>query len=123
MSKGYAAMIESESEKFALAERLREAREYVGLSQDEVATKLGLTRPAVTNIESGSRKVSATELSAFAKLYGRSLDYLVNGKGTVVAENEKVAFLARAARDLTKHDLRELAQFAEFLRNRPKAGR
>lgn len=113
-------MLEIKPDRTGLAERLREAREYLGLSQDDVATKLGLTRPAISNIENGSRKVSATELDAFARLYGKTLDYLVSG---TEGETPKIAFLAKAAKDLTQNDLRELAQFAEFLRNRPKSGR
>ena len=46
-----------DQDRLRLAERLRDAREYVGLSQDEVANALGVSRPAVTNIESGNRKV------------------------------------------------------------------
>ena len=48
--------------RLAMATRLREAREYLGFSQDEVAVSLGVSRPAITNIEAGSRKVEAIEL-------------------------------------------------------------
>lgn len=41
---------------------VRKLRDGLGLSQDELAAKIGLTRPAVSQIESGQRKVSAEEL-------------------------------------------------------------
>jgi DNA-binding XRE family transcriptional regulator len=41
---------------------VREAREYVGLSQEAVAKALGIPRPSVSSMESGKRKVSMIEL-------------------------------------------------------------
>ena len=51
-----------ETERRRLGEKLRQAREYLGFSQDDVATFLKLPRTAITNIESGQRKVEALEL-------------------------------------------------------------
>ena len=49
---------ESDDAWRALGERLREAREYVGLSQETVANALTIPRPSVSDMESGKRKVS-----------------------------------------------------------------
>ena len=46
-----------DGQRLDLARRLREAREYVGLSQEEVAFALLVSRPAISNIEAGTRKV------------------------------------------------------------------
>jgi len=101
-----------------LALRLRQAREYVGLSQDDVAVSLGVSRPAVTHIESGTRRVEAVELETLSQLYGRSVQFLLGG----VSEEDtpKVAFLARATQGLTDRDLEELARFATFLKSSAK---
>ena len=56
--------------KSIIATRLRVAREDAGLSQGQVAKKLNLHRPTVSEIEAGRRSVSAEELSQFAHLYG-----------------------------------------------------
>ncbi|WP_107310497.1 helix-turn-helix domain-containing protein [Burkholderia metallica] len=98
----------------AMAARLKDAREYLGLSQDDVATALGISRPAVTNIESGNRKVEAVELDQLAKLYGRPVNYFLSGENDEV--EGKVAFYARTFKDLSEKDLDEVARFAEFLR-------
>lgn len=98
----------------AMAARLREAREYLGLSQDEVASALKISRPAVTNIESGTRKVEALELEQLAKLYGKTVDYFLSGEQSQI--DTKVAFAARALRGLSDNDLEEVERFAEFLR-------
>ena len=98
----------------AMAARLKDAREYLGLSQDDVATAIGISRPAVTNIESGNRKVEAVELAQLAKLYGRPVNYLLSGENEEVPE--KFAFYARTFKDLSEKDLDEVARFAGFLR-------
>lgn len=112
-----------ERQRLELAARLREAREYVGLSQDEVAAALKLSRPAITNIESGARKVEALELDKLARLYARSVEYLLTGAEASENEDEKVAFLARATHGLSSRDLEELGRFADFLRNSNKSSK
>lgn len=112
-----------ERQRMDLGARLREARDYVGLSQDEVATALNVSRPAVTNMESGARKVEALELERLARLYGRSVEVLLTGKEASENEDAQIAFLARATRGLSTRDLEELGRFAEFLRNSPKSSK
>ena len=55
----------------ALAQRLREAREARGLTQEQAAEAVGLARSAVVRIETGNRSVSTLELARFAELYRR----------------------------------------------------
>jgi len=106
-----------------LGERLKEAREYVGLKQEDVAKKLGIPRSALSNIESGSRKVDAIELAQLAKLYQRPVAWFT-GEDSKSASNrmpEEVAHLARAAATLSQQDRAELARFADFLKSRARA--
>jgi len=108
---------QTEDQRQAMAQRLREAREYVGLSQEDVAQALGLSRPAVTNIESGSRRVEAVELDKLATLYRQSLSFLLTGEEPVgTAPTPQVAFLARALKGLSEKDVEEVARFAAFLK-------
>lgn len=102
--------------------RLREAREYLGYSQEEVAKALDLSRPAITNIESGQRKVEALELEKLARLYGRPVSYLLSGEEDPAEQHSKVAFAARALQGLSAHDLEEVLRFAGYLRNSSKTG-
>lgn len=110
-----------EPDRLQLGRRLREAREYVGLSQEEVAFALSVSRPAIGHIESGTRKVEAFELSKLSELYGRSVDYLLTGDAP--ADDRRVAFLARATKGMSDGDMDELARFAAFLKNSPKSKR
>ena len=107
-------MATADDKRMLVATRLREAREYLGLSQDDAAAALQLSRPAVTNIESGMRKVDALELEQLAKLYGRSVQYFLGNAETV--PDSKIAFAARTLKGLSDKDLDEVVRFAEFLR-------
>ncbi|MCA7894482.1 helix-turn-helix domain-containing protein [Burkholderia cepacia] len=110
-----------ESDRLQLGRRLREAREYVGLSQEEVAFALSISRPAVGHMESGTRKVEAFELNKLSELYGRTVDYLLTGK--TPSGDTRLAFLARATMGMSDSDMEELARFAAFLKNSPKIKR
>ncbi len=108
---------QSEDQRAAMTQRLREAREYVGLSQEEVAQALGLSRPAISNIELGNRRIEAIELDKLATLYRQSVPFLLTGEEPVgIAPTPQVAFLARALQGLSKKDVEEVARFATFLK-------
>lgn len=110
-----------DEQRLSLAQRLRESREYVGLSQEDVATALGISRPAVTKIEAGTRKVEAVELDKLSHLYGQNVHYLLTGES--LTSDSRLDFLARATSGLSEHDLKELVRFAEFLRSSGKSSR
>lgn len=61
----------------SLQRRLVDAREATGMSQSEVARKLHLNNSIISRIESGDRKLGATELAKLADLYAVSVDYLL----------------------------------------------
>jgi transcriptional regulator with XRE-family HTH domain len=100
-----------------LGERLREAREYLGFSQDQVATFLGVSRSALSLMESGQRKVDALELKKLAGLYKRSVGYFT-GEDDDAAIGADVKHLARKVSDLSSEDKEELVRFADYLRAR-----
>jgi transcriptional regulator with XRE-family HTH domain len=110
-------MPDSDLDRALLGERLRQAREYLELSQDEVAKKLDIPRSAVSLIESGQRRVDAIELRRLAQLYQRPVSYFT-GEAVVAAIPEDVEHLARTAKKLSDRDREELARFAEFLSSR-----
>ncbi|QIN84505.1 ImmA/IrrE family metallo-endopeptidase [Rubrobacter tropicus] len=77
-----------------LAGRLKAARENAGLTQQEVAEEVGMTRLAVVRIEAGRRAVNSLELAEMARLYGRGIsEFLEEG----VFEEDPLAALFRAA--------------------------
>jgi transcriptional regulator with XRE-family HTH domain len=107
---------DDEQEWRALGERLRESREFLGLSQQDVAQLLKLTRPAVTNIETGKRKVSTLELREFARLYRKPYDWLIGESSeSAPAEDELTLALYRTTSELSDRDRAQLLRFAQFL--------
>ena len=105
-----------EGDRRAMGERLREAREYLGFSQEEVAKYLNISRSALSNIETGQRKVDALELKKLASLYKRPVTSFTGENPDDLAVGEEVAHLARKASELSAEDRAELGRFADFLR-------
>jgi transcriptional regulator with XRE-family HTH domain len=106
-----------------LGSRLREAREYLGLSQEFVAEQLGLPRPSISAIEAGKRKVSTRELAEFSRLYKRTVPELLGQEDQTRPQDGTVAALFRTTRELTEVDRQQVLRFAQFLRSagRPPA--
>jgi transcriptional regulator with XRE-family HTH domain len=108
-------MPETENHRRELASRLKERREYLSLSQEEVAQMLRIPRSAISLIENGERKVDALELKKFAEIYQCPLDYFTGSPGDATGVNREIAFLAKAAAKLSPKDREELLRFAQFL--------
>ncbi len=60
-----------------IGRRIRRLREQAGLSQEQLAVKLKLTRPAVSNLETDRRKLTPGELIGLAGLFDVSSDVLL----------------------------------------------
>ncbi len=99
-----------------IGEKLRKAREYLELTQEQVAKILGVGRDAIIRIEKGSRKITAEELSDFSRLYNVSMDDIVNDK--IIMTNEQV--YARGFENLSEKDQKEILDLIK-LKNEIKA--
>ncbi len=97
-----------------LSQRLREAREYLGLSQETVAEYLNIPRVAVSAFESAKRKVSSLELKSLAKLYRRPYEYFLGADEEV--QDTSIAALHRTAHALSPSDRQQVLRFAQFLK-------
>jgi transcriptional regulator with XRE-family HTH domain len=106
-------------ERNILGQRLKEAREYLGLSQEFVADQLGVPRASLSAMETGRRKVSSLELKQLARLYKQTVQYFYGEDETLPqAQPNDEAMLAifRTANDLTVEDRQQVLRFAQFLR-------
>jgi transcriptional regulator with XRE-family HTH domain len=112
---------EDDEEYVSMGARLRQAREYLGLSQEAVAEALGIPRASVSAIESGRRKVSSLELRDLARLYKRPLEWFYGRDTEPIAEDETVSALFRATKTLTQEDKEQVLRFAEFLKGAGQA--
>jgi len=60
-----------------IGRRISQARQAMAMTQAELGHAIGLDRTAVGKLESGTRKVSATELVALASALDRPIDWFV----------------------------------------------
>ena len=77
-----------------MAYRFREAREKAGLSTLEVAKRIGVSQPAVTNWDNGTKSPSIDTLCRLADLYCVSTDYLLGRDEPVEAIPRNEAFIS-----------------------------
>lgn len=73
----------------AIGRRVRQAREDSGLTQAELAQGTSLERSALAKIESGTRNISALELSMIAQRLGLRIDwFLVDAPQAVLSRRD-----------------------------------
>lgn len=59
------------------SERLKEERKKAGLTQEEIAKRLNITRPAYTQYETDKTKPSIETVGKIADILKTSVDYLI----------------------------------------------
>ena|SRR5436305_4457711 len=106
-------------DELRLAERLRIAREYVGLTQDAVAKVLAIPRSAVSAMESGKRRIAFLELQQLARLYRRPISYFSDQEQQedLFPADDFSRALHRATQKLPEKDRHQVLLFARFLHN------
>ena len=112
---------DEDGEYVSMGARLRQAREYLGFSQEAVAEALGVPRASVSGMEGGHRKVSSLELRDLARLYRRPIEWFYDSDAEPIAEDETVSALFRATKNLTQQDKEQVLRFAEFLKGAGQA--
>ncbi|MGC4089855.1 MAG: helix-turn-helix transcriptional regulator [Polyangiaceae bacterium] len=114
-------MTDLEKKQQQIAGRARVARESAGLSQGQAAKHLTIPRPSLTEIEAGRRKISATELSLMAKLYGVSLAWLACEEDeTSDPDRDRIELAAREIAALKPADLENVMQLVRSIRAKGK---
>jgi transcriptional regulator with XRE-family HTH domain len=61
--------------------RIQQARQELGLTQEELAARLGCTQAALSNYELGKRRVYLTGLEQIADTLGKPLSYFLESLG------------------------------------------
>jgi Zn-dependent peptidase ImmA (M78 family)/transcriptional regulator with XRE-family HTH domain len=95
------------------AQKLREARERNGLTQEQVAQVLGVSQELVSLWEAGKRVPSAFHLSRLVSLYGIDSESLFDDKPLRYASEDLFAF--QEGEPLSPEVLLELREWVSFL--------
>lgn len=103
------------SEREQIAERLKEARTLSGLSQENAAKILNIQRPAISEIESAKRKVSAEEIIQFSKLYKVSTTWLLLKEQDDSEMDEEIKIAARELSKMNEDDRKKLLAILNIL--------
>lgn len=100
------------------SERLKNLRRQAGLTQVEVAEKLGISQPAYASWERGVKKPTQENLVKIAQVLNVSVDYLVGNSEEKSDELDNIELLFRMnSKGLTDGEKavfkRELIEFME----------
>lgn len=85
-----------------MKDRINLLRKKMGLSQEELANKIGVSRQAVSKWESGQSMPDLDKIIALSDLFGVSTDYILKGtdvsydEGTLNAETSKKIMISGA---------------------------
>jgi len=110
-------MMNEENKYQFIGKKIREARELGGLSQKDIAEKLGYeSATAVSYIESGERKVSVVDLEKIAALLDKDIRYFIG----LETEQPNVRVALRAESGLEKKDQDAILHIIEMARKRSK---
>lgn len=101
------------SEKTAVAERIRDEREWTGFSRAQVATDLGVHADTIEAFEAGTQEPTGEQLAALAALFGLTPGRL---RGEPLAEDTSMAILC-GSKNITSEDRYQVMRFAEYLRH------
>ena len=92
----------------SLAEKLKECRKKAGLSQEQLAEKLCVSRQAITKWESDKGTPDIGNIQSIARLFGVSIDYLLdNGEAlsnTIIKESINISEYEKTGKCRSKYD-------------------
>lgn len=109
--------MEENEVKKAFSETLKRLRKSKGLSQEELAKELGISKGAVSYYETAQRSPDAVSLSAFADYFGVTIDRLLGRDELKLKEKHVDELTAKTIR------LNELLKEASILIDLLTAGK
>ena len=107
------------------SERLKDLRKQVGLTQVDVAEKLGISQPAYASWERGVKKPTQENLVKIAQVLNVSVDYLVGNSDERTDELDNIELLFRMNSKGMTEEEKEIfkKELIEFMEERKKAFR
>lgn len=101
-------------------QRIKELRLKQRLTQQQVAEKIGVTRPAYSAYEIGKREPDFETLKKLANIFDVSTDYLLgkssNENDTSVTPPNTIA--AHIDEDVTAEEMEDILNYIEFIKNK-----
>jgi transcriptional regulator with XRE-family HTH domain len=92
----------------SLGDKIAILRKEAGMTQQQLAEKIGISRSALVKIENSQRAISIEEGDAISKALGISIDTLMNIDDK---QNEKTFVMAFKAKGMTSDNIEEIARY------------
>jgi transcriptional regulator with XRE-family HTH domain len=109
-----------------IGQRISKAREEAGLSQEELASRLGYTQAALSNYELGKRRLYLASIEQIAKELNKPLSYFLDDPAEKAeAETEKLADdvlteISKLLADMPKAERRNILEYIQWRKERLK---
>ncbi len=106
-------------------ERLRQARKYLGLSQEMLAEALGINQTVVSKMEGDKSAITAEHLEALYKRYRISSDYLLHGITEIEVPKEQVYYAPKEvmSNEQLSYELERLREDVKKLLKKDRPGK
>ncbi|MBO6308224.1 MAG: helix-turn-helix transcriptional regulator [Oribacterium sp.] len=102
----------------SIGNRLREARNNIGMHQEDAANNMKMSRPTLSAIESGKRTVAAEEIKEFADLYQVTTNWLLFGDDREDDKRlQRLGAYYRLFMKLKGHEQNEVIKYMEQILN------
>lgn len=96
-------------------ERLKELRKILCISQEELGSKLGVTRAAISRLESGERNLTEQMILSIIRVFNVNEKWFRTGEGEmfiqILPEDEFVAAAAELSRDNDKMAMQAIIEY------------
>jgi len=102
-----------------IADKIKELRETYkaeGLSQEDLADKIGVTANTISRWETGTYKPKIVDLQKLAKFFGKPIYVFLPEAHQ--PDDTKLSALFSATADLKDEDIKAVTEFAEFRKAR-----
>jgi len=107
-----------------IGKKIQKAREEAGLSQEELASRLGYTQAALSNYELGKRRLYLANIEQIARELNKPLSYFLEESGIPTNTNkgepqdETVSEIIKLITELPKEEREYLVQYIKWRRDR-----
>ncbi len=107
----------NENDAYEIGQKIRIRREALGLSQDDLADRMGTNRNMVSRHENGKNEMSICTLIQYAEALQTTPQQLYPDRLKQDTESERLAPISRILTQLSDSSLQILCSLAEHLRS------
>lgn len=109
-----------------IGKRIQKAREEAGISQGELASRLGLTQAAFSNYELGKRRLYLKTIEQIANVLQKPLNYFFDETTTQmdmkpgVPEDETIIEINKLLQELPADERKNILEYVQWRKDRLK---